>query len=188
MRSKGFVHIAVFLTTLMLLSTLPVHNQTDSLRETSSPSYVPANLQSYKLYLDSPNETVNGDGMITTKEPSGSHEEASAVGGLDFRSAEMFNDLWIYGQGSSNDQIELKIYLKFEGPDGSTADLTMVLESDNEEISSETLELDDPCESGGLIGQEVIALGRLQKYSFQSHQTDLRSKKGPKSNLVSMLL
>ena len=69
MRSKGFVHIAVFLTTLMLLSTLPVHNQTDSLRETSSPSYVPANLQSYKLYLDSPNETVNGDGMITTKEP-----------------------------------------------------------------------------------------------------------------------
>ncbi|HII63563.1 MAG TPA: hypothetical protein HA279_08065 [Candidatus Poseidoniaceae archaeon] len=153
MRSKGFVHIAVFLTTLMLLSTLPVHNQTDSLREASSPSYVPANLQSYKLYLDSPNETVNGDGMITTKEPSGSHEEASAVGGLDFRSAEMFNDLWIYGQGSSNDQIELKIYLKFEGPDGSTADLTMVLESDNEEISSETLELDDPCESGGLIGQ-----------------------------------
>ena len=99
----------------MLSSTMPISSPELTLSDEDKPSFVPANLKSYDLYLDSSNSTIGGDGSIVTMEPSGSHEEMSAVGGLEFRSRELISDLTIYGSGSSGDKIELTIYLKFEG-------------------------------------------------------------------------
>ena len=131
---------------------MPISSHEVTLGEEDKPSFVPANLKSYDLYLDSPNSTISGDGSIVTMEPSGSHEEMSAVGGLEFRSRELISDLTIYGSGSSGDKIELTIYLKFEGQDGSSADLTFTLQSGTADIASETMSLDDPCDgSGGFV-------------------------------------
>ncbi len=144
--------LPMFIILLMLSSTMPISSPGASLSEVSQTSFVPANLKSYDLYLDSPNSTINGDGSIVTMEPSESHEEKTAVGGLEFRSRELISDLTIYGSGSSGDKIELTIYLKFEGQDGSTADLTFTLQSGTADIASETMALDDPCDgSGGVI-------------------------------------
>ena len=128
---------------------MPISSPDSALSELDKPSFVPANLKSYDLYLDSPNETISGDGSIVTMEPSSAHEEKTAVGGLEFRSRELISDLTIYGSGSNGDIIELTIYLKFEGQDGSTADLTFTLQAGNADIASETMTLDDPCDGSG---------------------------------------
>jgi hypothetical protein len=143
--------LPMFIILLMLTSAIPISSPDAALSEVSQPSFVPANLKSYDLYLDSPNETISGDGSIVTMEPSGDHEEKSAINGLEFRSRELISDLTIYGSGSSGDKIELTIYLKFEGQDGSSADMTFTLQSGNADIASETMTLDDPCDgsSGG---------------------------------------
>jgi hypothetical protein len=140
--------LPMFIIVLMLSSTMPISSPNAALSEVSQTSFVPANLKSYDLYLDSPNETISGDGSIVTMEPSSSHEEETAVGGLEFRSRELISDLTIYGSGSSGDKIELTIYLKFEGQDGSTADMTFSLQSGTANIASETISLDDPCDGG----------------------------------------
>jgi uncharacterized membrane protein len=145
----GMRLLPMFIILLMLSSTMPISSPDAALSEVDQPSFVPANLKSYDLYLDSPNETISGDGSIVTKEPSGAHEEESAVGGLEFRSRELISDLTIYGSGSGGDKIELNIYLKFEGGDGSTADLTFTLQAGNADIASETKTLNDPCDGGG---------------------------------------
>ena len=54
--------------------------------------------QSYNLYLDEANSESGGEGSITTLEPTGAHQEASAFGGVEFRSAEMISDLLVYGR------------------------------------------------------------------------------------------
>jgi len=141
--------LPVFIILLMLSSTMPISSPDAALSEAVQPSFVPANLKSYDLYLDSPNETISGDGSIVTMEPSSSHEEKTAVGGLEFRSRELISDLTIYGSGSDGEIIELTIYLKFEGQDGSTADMTFTLQAGNADIASETMSLDDPCDGSG---------------------------------------
>jgi hypothetical protein len=102
--------------------------------------------QSYDLYLDEPNTESGGDGSVTTEEPSGSHQELSALGGVLFRSDEMISDLLVYGRDNT-DKVTLTIYLKFQGTEGSTADVTYSLESGGTQIDSFTDSLDDPCTS-----------------------------------------
>ena len=60
----------------------------------------------------------------------------------------------------------------------------MVFESDRRRYQAKRSNLTTLVRVGGPSALEVSFLDAF-KYSFQSHQTDLRSKKGPKSNLVS---
>ena len=71
---------------------------------------------------------AGGDGSITTEEPSGSHQEMSVLGGIQFRSNEMISDLLVYGRDNT-DKVTLTLYLKFTGSTGSSADITYSLES-----------------------------------------------------------
>ena len=106
--------------------------------------------QSYDLYLDEMTSEAGGDGSITTEEPSGSHQEMSALGGIQFRSNEMISDLLVYGRDNT-DKVTLTLYLKFTGSTGSSADITYSLESGGTEIDSFSETLDDPC-TGGTFG------------------------------------
>ena len=106
--------------------------------------------QSYDLYLDEMNSENGGDGSITTLEPAGAHQEESALGGLEFRSAEMISDLLVYGRDNT-DKVTLNLFLQFKGTQGSTADVTYSLKSGDSEIDSVSETFDDPC-TGGTFG------------------------------------
>ena len=106
--------------------------------------------QSYDLYLDEMDSENGGEGSITTLEPSGAHQEESAFGGVEFRSAEMISDLLIYGRDNT-DKVTLTLFLQFKGTQGSTADVTYSLKSGDSEIDSVSETLDDPC-TGGTLG------------------------------------
>jgi len=142
--------IAPLIVLLLLMSIVTPTVSVSPLEETKNKSQVPANLQSYNLFLDEPGDS-GGDGMITTIEPEGSHEEASILSGVEFRSDDLISDLQIFGQGSS-DQVQLYVYLQFLGQEGSTADLTFTLNSVGGPTYTETMSLDDPC-NPGFIGQ-----------------------------------
>ena len=118
-----------------------------ALDATTEPSPSVAGLENYRLYLDAENSSAGGDGHITTIEPSGSQEELSALSGIEFRSSEMISDLTIYGEGSDNDQIQLTIYMRFRGQQGSTGDVAFSLKAGDSQIGSENIDLDDPCTS-----------------------------------------
>ena len=87
-----------------------------------------------------------GDGSITTEEPSGSHQEESALGGLTFRSNEMISDLQIYGRDNT-DLVTLTVFMQFKGTEGSTADVTYSLDAGGSEIDSVSETREDPCTS-----------------------------------------
>ena len=106
--------------------------------------------QSYNLYLDEANSESGGEGSITTLEPTGAHQEASAFGGVEFRSAEMISDLLVYGRDNT-DKVTLTLFLQFRGSQGSTADITYSLKSGDSEVDSVSETLDDPC-TGGTFG------------------------------------
>jgi hypothetical protein len=110
MLKSRFVPVLVLL--LMLSSGLPVV-EFETLAEESVSKEVPANLQNYNLYLDKEGDS-GGDGAITTMEPDGSSEEASVLGGVEFRSDDLISDITIYGEGSAS-EVNLYIYLKFKG-------------------------------------------------------------------------
>jgi hypothetical protein len=105
--------------------------------------------QSYNLYLDEMTSETGGDGSITTEEPSGSQQDMSALGGIQFRSNEMISDLLVYGRGST-DKVTLTIFLQFKGTEGSSADVTYSLEAGGTEIDSQSKNFDDPC-TGNII-------------------------------------
>lgn len=106
--------------------------------------------QSYDLYLDEMTSESGGDGSITTEEPSGSHQEESALGGITFQSNEMISDLQVYGRGST-DIVTLSLYIQFRGTTGSTADITYSLSAGGSEIDSFSETIEDPC-TGGTFG------------------------------------
>ena len=106
--------------------------------------------QSYDLYLDEMTSESGGDGSITTEEPSGSHQEESALGGLTFRSNEMISDLQVYGRDNT-DLVTLSIFMQFKGTEGSTADVTYTLDAGGSQIDSVSETREDPCTSN-LIG------------------------------------
>lgn len=107
--------------------------------------------ESYDLYIDSPTSQSGGDGSISTVEPVGSSEELSVLSTVEFYTKEMISDLQVYGEGSNN-YIELSIFMRFTGNQGATADINFVLKSGSSTIDTETINLDDPCDSGGGFG------------------------------------
>lgn len=129
----------------MLSSGLPVV-EFETLEPEKVVKKVPANLETYNLFLDEEGDS-GGDGEITTMEPEGAHKEANILSGVEFRSPDMISDLTIYGQGSAT-EVHLYIYLQFTGQEQSTADLTFTLNSVGGPTYTETMTLDDPCNSG----------------------------------------
>lgn len=151
--SKSATHshsVAWFLAALMVLSTSAVllasnDNNQEAILEDAPVVFRNTNTQqTYDLYLDKQNETVGGQGTITTLPPNDGQEEKSAVDGLEFRSAELISDLYVNGTGASN-IARLSIYYQFSGPTGSTATATFALKSGDSQIVSESKELSDPC-------------------------------------------
>ena len=121
-----------------------------TLEPKSEVSNAVGSVESYDLYLDEPVAENGGDGSITTAEPDGTQQEESVLGGIEFRSGEMISDLQIFGTGSQ-DTVRLTILMKFEGSEGSTAEVTFALAAGDSDIDSQTVTLDDPC-SGGFMG------------------------------------
>lgn len=130
---------------MLLSSTLPSPDYED-LPDEQKVKFVPANLETYNLFLDEEGGS-GGDGSITTMEPEGAHREADILSGVEFRSEDMISDLTIYGQGSAT-EVHLYIYLQFKGQEQSTADLTFTLNAVGGPTYTETMSLDDPCNSG----------------------------------------
>ena len=93
--------VPVLVLFLMLSSGLPVV-EFETLEEEAVSKQVPANLESYNLYLDEEGES-GGDGAITTMEPEGAHKEASVLSGVEFRSDDLISDITIYGEGSATE-------------------------------------------------------------------------------------
>ena len=137
--------VPVVVLLLLLSSGLPVV-EFETLEEEADVKQTPANLETYNLFLDEEGDS-GGDGSITTMEPDGSHKEASILSGVDFRSDDLISDLTVYGQGSAT-EIHLYIYLQFKGQEQSTADLTFTLNAVGGPTYTETMTLDDPCNSG----------------------------------------
>ena len=137
--------VPVLVLLLLLSSGLPVV-EFETLEEEADVKQTPANLETYNLFLDEEGDS-GGDGSITTMEPDGSHKEASILSGVDFRSDDLISDLTVYGQGSAT-EIHLYIYLQFKGQEQSTADLTFTLNAVGGPSYTETMTLDDPCNSG----------------------------------------
>ena len=100
--------------------------------------------QSYDLYLDEATSETGGDGSITTEEPSGTHQEMSALGGIQFRSNEMISDLLVYGRDNTG-VVTLTDIMLFNGTDGSTAYVTYSLKSGGTEIHSYYATPEDHC-------------------------------------------
>lgn len=152
--------LAVVLATLMLGCLVPLNanpigdaSEVEFLEESTDPMNAGSSCsacQSYDLYLEEMDSENGGDGSITTLEPSGAHQEMSALGGVEFRSAEMISDLLIYGRDNT-DKVTLNIYLQFKGATGSTADVSYSLKAGDSEIDSVSINLDDPC-TGGTFG------------------------------------
>jgi len=117
--------------------------EVESLEESPIVKQIPANLETYNLFLGEASDS-GGDGSITTMEPEGNQEESSILSGVDFRSVDLISDLTVYGQGSAT-EIHLYIYLQFRGQEQSTADLTFTLNAVGGATYTETITLEDPC-------------------------------------------
>ncbi len=142
--------LLVALAPLALVSNVDTIGDNMSLEPKSEVSNVVGSVESYDLYLDEPVAENGGDGSISTAEPDGSHQEESALGGIEFRSSEMISDLQIHGTGTQ-ETIRLSIYLQFKGSEGSTADITFALAAGDSDVDSQTVSLSDPC-TGGFLG------------------------------------
>ena len=128
---------------LLLLSSCVPKMEVESLEESPIVKQIPANLETYNLFLGEASDS-GGDGSITTMEPEGNQEESSILSGVDFRSVDLISDLTVYGQGSAT-EIHLYIYLQFRGQEQSTADLTFTLNAVGGATYTETITLEDPC-------------------------------------------
>jgi hypothetical protein len=133
----------------MLSSGLPAMEY-ETLADDPVEKEVPANLQNYNLYLDEESGS-GGDGSISTMEPEGSQKEASILSGVEFRSDDLISDITIYGEGSAS-EVNLYIFLKFKGQEGSTADLTYTLNSVGGAAYTVSQELTSPCQDSVLPG------------------------------------
>ena len=145
--------VCLFLLSLMgvMVPASPLSNPVSMLEE--APVIAPVSIpeQTYELYLDTATSETGGQGSITTIEPNGGQEEGSAIDGLEFRSNEMISNLYINGSGSSN-TARLSAYIQFRGTDGSTATVTFSLKSGDNQIASESQELENPCSSANPLG------------------------------------
>ena len=145
--------VCLFLLSLMgvMVPASPLSSPVSMLEE--APVVAPVSIpeQTYELYLDTATSETGGQGSITTIEPNGGQEEGSAIDGLEFRSNEMISNLYINGSGSSN-TARLSAYIQFRGTDGSTATVTFSLKSGDNQIASESQDLENPCSSANPLG------------------------------------
>ena len=152
-QSVALLLVGLFLASLVtsMAPVAPMEEPASVLEDTRvvAPTSIPQ--QTYELYLDSPNSETGGQGSITTIEPTGGQEDGSAIDGLEFRSVEMISDLYINGTGAS-DTARLSVYIQFRGTAGSTADVTFSLKAGDTQITSESRQLEDPCEPNFLGG------------------------------------
>ena len=137
--------VPVVVLLMLLASALPAA-EFEVLEEVKEVKQTPANLETYNLYLGEEGDS-GGDGSVTTEEPDGSHKEANILSGVDFRSDDLISDLTVYGQGSAT-EVHLYVYLQFKGQEQSTAELTFTLNAVGGATYTETVQLDDPCNSG----------------------------------------
>ena len=137
--------VPVVVLLMLLASALPAA-EFEVLEEVEEVKQTPANLETYNLYLGEEGDS-GGDGSVTTEEPDGSHKEANILSGVDFRSDDLISDLTVYGQGSAT-EVHLYVYLQFKGQEQSTAELTFTLNAVGGATYTETVQLDDPCNSG----------------------------------------
>jgi len=162
----------------MLSSTWPIPSVSnlDSIGEKNSTEN--SSLVDYDLYIADKNTTAGGDGFITTERPdSGGQKDASALEGIEFRSTEMVSNLQIFGKGSSS-EIRMYYYLQFTGQEGSTADVTISLESGGFPIADKTISLDDPCNSG--LFQDSCAYNGRELYFDNIAETGFEVAAGKK--------
>jgi len=151
--------LPVLLVVLLLGSILPITTPTAAPSSDQNPLEDESSIllsgsdcsacQSYDLYLDEATTETGGDGSITTKEPSGTHQEKSALGGVEFRSNEMISDLQVYARDNTN-IVTLTVFMQFKGTEGSTADVTYSLKAGGSQIDSVSEARDDPC-TGNVI-------------------------------------
>jgi hypothetical protein len=137
---------------MMLFSTVsivsPPPSKSQNLNEIIPIKYSSSNDQDYRFYFDgiSQNE-VNDfpgvDGKITTKEPNQGQSEISIIESeAQFRTPLLHSNINISG---ISQEIGFNVFYEFSGPDGATADLDVSLWSGTSLISTETEELDNPC-------------------------------------------
>ena len=116
--------------------------------------------QDYRFFFEelTQNDIDSGipdaDGKITTREPdSGSQSEVSIIDSTaEFVTPFLLSDINI--SGVSN-EINLNIFYEFSGPEGATAEMDARLMSGNTIVSTQTEDLDNPCNSGfGFGGAE----------------------------------
>ncbi len=143
---------------MMFFSTLtvatPPISQSQNLEEIIPFKYSSSTDQDYRFYFDeiSQNEVSdfpNMDGKITTKEPdSGSHPQVSIIEDkAQFRTPILLSDINISG---ISQEIDFNVFYEFSGPDGATAEMDVKLMSGISVLSTQTEELDNPC--NGLFG------------------------------------
>ena len=109
--------------------------------------------QDYRFFFDelTQNDIDSGipdaDGKITTREPdSGSQSEISIIDSTaEFVTPFLLSDINI--SGVSN-EINLNVFYEFSGPEGATAEMDARLMSGNTIVSTQTEDLDNPCNSG----------------------------------------
>ena len=125
--SRGKTALAILLVAIMLTSLsatmVPVPQSLDI-----EPIRNDSNTVSYDLYFASAPGGHPTDGRITTERPdSGGQEEESASGtNVEFSTDQMLSDLLITGTPNGNQyELEIVLFLKATGQEGSTVDWTV---------------------------------------------------------------
>ncbi len=155
-QSKALVLCLMFICSIF--STL-IHFEAseDDLMEIIPVMYSTSADQDYRFYFDALTQDdidsgMTGDGKITTREPSsGSQSKISIMDSAGvFMTPFLLSDINI--SGVSN-EIDFNVFYQFSGPDGATAEMDIILKSGNTIISTQTEELDNPC--NGFFGSDA---------------------------------
>ncbi len=103
---------------------------------------------SYDLYFATAPGGHPHDGRITTERPdSGGQEEQSISGDtVEFSTDKMLSDIVIHGKPTgSKYELDVTLWLKSQGPEGSTVDWTVSIVAGNSVIASEDVSGDEAC-------------------------------------------
>ena len=153
-QSRGNHTVAIFLVAIMLASLfVGAASPHSELNELPTKSH--SNGVEYTLYLASAPGGHPTDGRITTERPDGSQEEESASGtNVEFSTDQLLTDM-VFSGDSDNGQwkVDIKLWLKATGQDGSTVDWTVSLVAGTSIIATEEKQYQACTPSaGGLTG------------------------------------
>ncbi|MBT7938778.1 MAG: hypothetical protein HN696_06415 [Euryarchaeota archaeon] len=125
---------------------------------------------SYDLYIAEQNSSAGGSGVITTHIPDsgGQQDETMVGGGVEFKSVPLISNLTVIGDEGGGSEVPLRVYIRFSGQEGSTADLTFELMSGTTVVATASGDLDDPCQDG-IIGGSSCA------YQYRPYTLDISS-------------